>query len=69
MSNVEWDSKVVIGHKAKAPKVTRTTSDLNGASHAPAHGLLPCRDMWPNADGRVLQLYVVSGRLYCALTD
>ena len=31
MSNVEWDSKVVIGQKAKAAKVTRNTSDLNGA--------------------------------------
>ncbi|THH15600.1 hypothetical protein EW146_g4908 [Bondarzewia mesenterica] len=29
MSNVDWDSKLVVGHKAKAPKVTRTTSDLN----------------------------------------
>ena len=26
----DWDSKLVIGHKAKAPKVTRGTSDLNG---------------------------------------
>ena len=33
MSNSEWDSKVVIGSKAKVPKVTRTTSDLNGASY------------------------------------
>ena len=41
MSNVEWDSKVVIGQKAKAPKVTRTTSDLNGASHAPPTGCIP----------------------------
>ena len=30
MSNVDWDSKVVIGQKAKAPKVARNTSDLNG---------------------------------------
>ena len=30
MSNVEWDSKTVIGSKGKVPKVTRTTSDLNG---------------------------------------
>ncbi|KAI0273839.1 MBF1-domain-containing protein [Gloeopeniophorella convolvens] len=36
MSNTEWDSKTVIGFKAKAPKVTRTTSDLNGAYNAPA---------------------------------
>jgi len=28
----EWDSKTVIGFKAKAPKVTRNTSDLNGMS-------------------------------------
>jgi len=27
----EWDSKTVIGFKAKAPKVTRNTSDLNAA--------------------------------------
>ena len=32
MSNVDWDSKVVIGQKGKAAKVTRNTSDLNGAS-------------------------------------
>ena len=31
MSNLDWDSKTVIGQKAKAPKVTRNTSDLNGA--------------------------------------
>jgi len=31
MSNVDWDSKTVIGSKAKAPKVTRNTSDLNAA--------------------------------------
>ncbi|KAH9946335.1 ylMBF1 [Epithele typhae] len=34
MSNVEWDAKVVIGQKAKAPKVTRNTSDLNGEAGA-----------------------------------
>jgi putative transcription factor len=28
--SVDWDSKVVIGHKVKAPKVARNTSDLNG---------------------------------------
>jgi hypothetical protein len=26
----EWESKTVIGFKAKAPKVTKTSSDLNG---------------------------------------
>ncbi|OJT14155.1 Multiprotein-bridging factor 1 [Trametes pubescens] len=31
MSTNDWDSKLVIGQKAKAPKVTRNTSDLNGA--------------------------------------
>jgi len=31
MSGVDWDSKTVIGFKAKAPKVTRNTSDLNAA--------------------------------------
>ena len=32
MSNVEWDSKTVIGQKGKAPKVTKNASDLNGVS-------------------------------------
>ncbi|EPQ58242.1 MBF1-domain-containing protein [Gloeophyllum trabeum ATCC 11539] len=32
----EWDSKTVIGFKAKAPKVTRNTSDLNAARRAGA---------------------------------
>jgi len=31
MSNLDWDSKTVIGSKAKAPKVTRNASDLNAA--------------------------------------
>lgn len=31
MSNLDWDSKTVIGFKAKAPKVTRNASDLNAA--------------------------------------
>jgi len=31
MADQEWDSKTVIGFKAKAPKVTRNTSDLNAA--------------------------------------
>jgi len=31
MSNLEWDSKTVIGSKAKTAKVTRTASDLNAA--------------------------------------
>ncbi|KAI0085444.1 ylMBF1 [Irpex rosettiformis] len=31
MSNLEWDSKTVIGSKGKVPKVTRNTSDLNAA--------------------------------------
>ncbi|KAH9952210.1 ylMBF1 [Amylocystis lapponica] len=30
-TNLDWDSKTVIGFKAKAPKVTRNTSDLNAA--------------------------------------
>ncbi|KAI0781203.1 ylMBF1 [Trametes elegans] len=36
MSNIDWDSKVVIGQKAKAPKVTRNTSDLIQARRAGA---------------------------------
>ncbi|KDQ13192.1 hypothetical protein BOTBODRAFT_33804 [Botryobasidium botryosum FD-172 SS1] len=28
----DWDSKLVIGHKVRAPKVTKNTSDLNGKS-------------------------------------
>jgi len=31
MSNVDWDSKTVIGQKAKAPKVTRNANELNEA--------------------------------------
>ncbi|KAI0665072.1 ylMBF1 [Cubamyces menziesii] len=31
MSNTDWDAKVVIGQKAKAPKVTRKETDLNAA--------------------------------------
>ncbi|KIP10317.1 hypothetical protein PHLGIDRAFT_101437 [Phlebiopsis gigantea 11061_1 CR5-6] len=31
MSTLDWDSKTVIGSKAKVPKVTRNASDLNGA--------------------------------------
>lgn len=30
MSNTEWDTKTVVGYKAKKEKVTRNTSDLNG---------------------------------------
>ncbi|THH26780.1 hypothetical protein EUX98_g7404 [Antrodiella citrinella] len=33
MAEVDWDQKTVIGFKAKAAKVTRNTSDLNGAPH------------------------------------
>ena len=29
-ANADWDSKLVIGQKAKAPKVTKNASDLNG---------------------------------------
>ncbi|EGN96160.1 hypothetical protein SERLA73DRAFT_185755 [Serpula lacrymans var. lacrymans S7.3] len=36
MSNTDWDTKLVIGSKAKAPKVTRNASDLNGARRAGA---------------------------------
>lgn len=32
MSNVDWDSKLVIGSKARAPTVTKKTTDLNGKS-------------------------------------
>ncbi|KAH9966487.1 ylMBF1 [Russula dissimulans] len=34
--NVDWDSKLVIGHKAKAPKVAKNETDLNGARRAGA---------------------------------
>ena len=30
MSNVDWDTKLVVGKKAKAPVVTRKATDLNG---------------------------------------
>ncbi|KAI0721508.1 ylMBF1 [Cerioporus squamosus] len=36
MSNTDWDTKLVIGQKAKAPKVARNTSDLNAARRAGA---------------------------------
>jgi hypothetical protein len=29
-ANADWDSKLVVGQKAKAPKVTKNASDLNG---------------------------------------
>ncbi|KAI0057133.1 MBF1-domain-containing protein [Artomyces pyxidatus] len=32
MSGVDWDSKLVIGNKARAPKVTRAPSDLNAGA-------------------------------------
>lgn len=38
MGDMDWDSKVVIGSKGKVPKVTRTTSDLNGELYR----LWPC---------------------------
>lgn len=40
MSNVDWDAKLVIGQKAKAAKVTKNASDLNGASRNGPHGTL-----------------------------
>jgi len=36
MSNVDWDTKLVIGSKARAPKVTKTNSDINAARRAGA---------------------------------
>lgn len=36
MSNVDWDSKTVIGQKAKAPKVAKNSTDLNAARRAGA---------------------------------
>ncbi|TBU66142.1 ylMBF1 [Dichomitus squalens] len=36
MSNTDWDSKLVIGQKARAPKVARNTADLNAARRAGA---------------------------------
>lgn len=35
MSNVDWDTKLVIGSKAKAPVVTRKVTDLNGKHRHP----------------------------------
>jgi len=39
MSNIDWDSKLVVGQKAKAPKVAKNAGDLNGIvtdnSHMP----------------------------------
>ncbi|KAG9100603.1 multiprotein-bridging factor 1 [Ceratobasidium sp. UAMH 11750] len=33
MSNVDWDSKTVIGNKARAPKVTKGNAEVNGPDH------------------------------------
>jgi hypothetical protein len=33
-ATLDWDSKTVIGSKARAPKVTRNTAELNGVSYA-----------------------------------
>jgi len=30
MSNADWDTKLVVGQKTKAPKVTKNSADLNG---------------------------------------
>ncbi len=43
MSNTDWDTKLVIGQKAKAPKVARNTSDLNGTYATPTYISLYCR--------------------------
>ena len=56
MSEVDWDSKTVIGFKAKAPKVTKNTSDLNGESY-PIYLLLPSCKL---ADPLLAQLCVSS---------
>jgi len=36
MTDVDWDSKLVIGHKSHVAKVTRTTSGLNAARRSGA---------------------------------
>jgi len=36
MSNADWDTKLVVGQKAKAPKVTKNSADLNAARRAGA---------------------------------
>ncbi|KAG8746519.1 multiprotein-bridging factor 1 [Ceratobasidium sp. 414] len=36
MSNIDWDSKTVIGNKARAPKVTRGNAEVNAARRAGA---------------------------------
>jgi hypothetical protein len=46
MSNVDWNSKTVIGQKAKAAKVTKNESDLNGASDAMTH--MPHSETYPS---------------------
>jgi hypothetical protein len=42
----DWDTKLVIGYKAKAPKVARNTSDLNG--------MLQLGDVLAYSDGAIL---------------
>ena len=62
---VDWDSKVVIGQKAKAAKVTRNTSDLNGTP------LLCVYVVSPPLTKRTVQLYVLDTprRVVWHLTD
>ena len=58
MSNVDWDSKVVIGQKAKAAKVTRNTSDLNGTPRTYTYVLFLYSTVADQPHLVALQLYV-----------
>ena len=58
MSNVDWDSKVVIGQKAKAAKVTRNTSDLNGTPRTYTYVLFLYTTVADQPHLVALQLYV-----------
>ena len=66
MSNVDWDSKVVIGQKAKAAKVTRNTSDLNGTPRTYTYVLFLYSTVADQLHLVALQLYVHASLGYTA---
>ena len=67
MSNVDWDSKVVIGNRAKAPKVTRNARDLNGSFHLEYNFYCPLITYLPLFTAvRVFLIYLV---FHCELAS
>ena len=71
MSNVDWDSKVVIGSKAKAPKVTRNAKDLNGSFYLEynfiAHSLPIFLFSQPYVSFSFILLFIMSSHLTMAI--